>query len=223
MEAVILPGCSRKVSSMRSAICGLCRINSVAAMISERLLSIVCELISARGDRATGCDDVPAVGAGVDLEADHVVGIAQRHPGGGGVVEVPPAGGGRHGVGRGDRGAPLALRYPTDVALVGDTKRCLRALMPLLQPHKKDFLQKAQKSKAEWEKLMGERGTRNDKPMKPQVVGWELGKRIPPNAIVTSDSGTITTWWANMFPPYVAKCTAVREILRLWHAGCPMR
>ncbi len=94
----------------------------------------------------------------------------------------------------------ISLRYPTDVALVGDTKRCLRALMPLLQPHKKGFLQKAQKSKAEWEKLMGERGTRNDKPMKPQVVGWELGKRIPPNAIVTSDSGTITTWWARYVP-----------------------
>jgi pyruvate dehydrogenase (quinone) len=36
--------------------------------------------------------------------------------------------------------------------------------------------------------------------MKPQVVGWELGKRIPPNAIVTSDSGTITTWWARYVP-----------------------
>jgi pyruvate dehydrogenase (quinone)/pyruvate oxidase len=36
--------------------------------------------------------------------------------------------------------------------------------------------------------------------MKPQVVGWELGKRIPANAIVTSDSGTITTWWARYIP-----------------------
>jgi pyruvate dehydrogenase (quinone)/pyruvate oxidase len=94
----------------------------------------------------------------------------------------------------------ISLRYPTDVGLVGDTKRSLRALMPLLQPHKKDFLQKAQKSKAGWEKLMEERGTRDDKPMKPQVVGWELGKRIPSNAIVTSDSGTITTWWARYVP-----------------------
>ena len=47
---------------------------------------------------------------------------------------------------------------------------------------------------------MEERGTRPDKPMKPQVVGWELGKRIPSNAIVTSDSGTITTWWARYVP-----------------------
>jgi pyruvate dehydrogenase (quinone)/pyruvate oxidase len=36
--------------------------------------------------------------------------------------------------------------------------------------------------------------------MKPQVVGWELGKRIPSNAIVTSDSGTVTTWWARYVP-----------------------
>jgi pyruvate dehydrogenase (quinone) len=94
----------------------------------------------------------------------------------------------------------ISLRFPTDVGMVGDAKSCLRALIPLLKPHKKDFLQKAQKAKAEWEKLLEERGTRNDKPMKPQVIGWELGKRIPSNAIVTSDSGTITTWWARYVP-----------------------
>jgi pyruvate dehydrogenase (quinone)/pyruvate oxidase len=47
---------------------------------------------------------------------------------------------------------------------------------------------------------MEERGTRDDRPMKPQVIGWELGKRIPANAIVVSDSGTITTWWARFVP-----------------------
>jgi pyruvate dehydrogenase (quinone)/pyruvate oxidase len=83
---------------------------------------------------------------------------------------------------------------------VGDAKSCLRALRPLLQTHDKEFLQKAQQAKAEWQKLMEERGTRTDTPMKPQVVGWELGKRIPSNAIVTSDSGTITTWWARYVP-----------------------
>jgi pyruvate dehydrogenase (quinone)/pyruvate oxidase len=29
--------------------------------------------------------------------------------------------------------------------------------------------------------------------MKPQVVAWELGKRLPENAIISCDSGTITT------------------------------
>jgi pyruvate dehydrogenase (quinone)/pyruvate oxidase len=52
----------------------------------------------------------------------------------------------------------------------------------------------------EWWKLMEERGTRDDKPMKPQVVAWELGKRLAPNAIVSSDSGTIATWFARQIP-----------------------
>ena len=94
----------------------------------------------------------------------------------------------------------ISLRHPADVGLVGDAKNTLRALLPLLEKHDKGFLEKAQKAKAEWQKLMEERGTRPDKPMKPQVVGWELGKRIPSNAIVTSDSGTITTWWARYVP-----------------------
>jgi thiamine pyrophosphate-dependent acetolactate synthase large subunit-like protein len=69
----------------------------------------------------------------------------------------------------------ISLRHPADVALIGDTKTCLRALAPLLKPHDKSFLEKAQKGKAEWEKLMQERGTRDDKPMKPQ--GCWLGTR----------------------------------------------
>jgi pyruvate dehydrogenase (quinone)/pyruvate oxidase len=94
----------------------------------------------------------------------------------------------------------ISLRHPADVGLVGDSRSTLRALIPLLQRHDKGFLEKAQKGKLEWQKLMEDRGTRDDKPMKPQVIGWELGKRIPANAIVTSDSGTITTWWARYVP-----------------------
>ena len=94
----------------------------------------------------------------------------------------------------------VSLRHPADVALVGDARTCLRALIPFLHQHDRDFLAKAQHGKAQWQKLMEERGTRMDKPMKPSVVGWELGKRIPANAIVTSDSGTITTWWARYVP-----------------------
>jgi pyruvate dehydrogenase (quinone) len=94
----------------------------------------------------------------------------------------------------------ISLRYPADVGLVGSSKTCLRALIPLLKPHSKGFLKKAQRAKQDWEKLMEERATLPDKPMKPQVVGWELGKRMASNAIVTSDSGTITTWWARYVP-----------------------
>jgi pyruvate dehydrogenase (quinone)/pyruvate oxidase len=94
----------------------------------------------------------------------------------------------------------ISLRYPADVGLIGSSRPCLHALMPLLKKHDKGFLKKAQKAKKEWEELMETRGTNPETPLKPQVVGWELGKRLPANAIVTSDSGTITTWWARYVP-----------------------
>jgi len=94
----------------------------------------------------------------------------------------------------------ISLRYPADVGLIGSSCACLRALMPLLKKHDHGFLKKMQRRKKDWEGLMEERGTNPEKPLKPQVVGWELGKCIPANAIVTSDSGTITTWWARYVP-----------------------
>jgi pyruvate dehydrogenase (quinone)/pyruvate oxidase len=48
----------------------------------------------------------------------------------------------------------------------------------------------------DWWQIMEKRATRPDKPMKPQVVAWELGKRLRDDAIVSCDSGTVATWWA---------------------------
>jgi pyruvate dehydrogenase (quinone) len=62
------------------------------------------------------------------------------------------------------------------------------------------FLERAQHGYKKWSELMETRGTATDAPMKPQVVAHELGKRLPWNAIVTSDSGTNTTWWARHIP-----------------------
>lgn len=94
----------------------------------------------------------------------------------------------------------IALRYPVDVALVGDTAQTLEGLIPLLQAKSKAFLEKAQDRMKDWSELLKTRGTNTAHPMKPQVVGYELGKRIPPNAIVLGDSGTNTTWWARYVP-----------------------
>jgi pyruvate dehydrogenase (quinone)/pyruvate oxidase len=97
--------------------------------------------------------------------------------------------------------ARVGLRYPVEVGLVGDSRRTLRALLPLLeQKRDRRFLAHAQKGMREWRQLMEERGTRTDHPMKPQVVAWELGRRLRDDAIVCSDSGTITTWWARQIP-----------------------
>jgi pyruvate dehydrogenase (quinone) len=97
--------------------------------------------------------------------------------------------------------ARIGLRYPVEVGLVGDSRETLRHLLPLLQrKEKRSFLEKAQEGMKAWWQTMEERGTRADKPMKPQVVAWELGKRLRNDAIVSCDSGTITTWWARQIP-----------------------
>jgi pyruvate dehydrogenase (quinone) len=91
----------------------------------------------------------------------------------------------------------IGLRYPVEVGLVGDSKNSLFALIPLLK-RKEDrrFLEAAQAGMKDWWELMEKRATRTDKPMKPQVVARELGKRLRDDAIVSCDSGTIATWWS---------------------------
>jgi pyruvate dehydrogenase (quinone)/pyruvate oxidase len=94
----------------------------------------------------------------------------------------------------------ISLRYPADVALVGDSAETLDLLIPHLKQKSKSFLEKSQERMKDWNELMVKRGTATDMPMKPQVVAYELGKRLKSDAIVTSDSGTITTWWARHIP-----------------------
>jgi len=95
----------------------------------------------------------------------------------------------------------IGLRFPVDVGLVGDSRRVLRELLPRLI-HKPDrsFLEKIQKQITEWRQITEDRASRRDMPMKPQVIAHELGKQLRSDAIVSCDSGTITTWWARHIP-----------------------
>jgi len=94
-------------------------------------------------------------------------------------------------------GARMGLRHPVDVELIGDAKATLAALIPLLKHQKKrGFLEEYQDRMKSWNDLMEKRGTREDMPMKPQVVTYTLNKLLDDNAIVSSDSGTIATWSA---------------------------
>jgi pyruvate dehydrogenase (quinone)/pyruvate oxidase len=95
----------------------------------------------------------------------------------------------------------IGLRYPVEVGLVGDARRTLQRLIPLLRRNRhRRFLERAQSGMRQWWALMEAYGSRMDKPMKPQVVAWELGKHLPENAIISCDSGTIATWWARHIP-----------------------
>ncbi len=93
--------------------------------------------------------------------------------------------------------ARVGLRYTADVGLVGDCRGVLSALLPLInRKEDRSFLEKAQERMKEWNWLMEERGTRTDMPMKPQVVTYHLNRLLDSDAIVSADSGTITTWAA---------------------------
>ena len=95
----------------------------------------------------------------------------------------------------------LGLRYPVEVGLVGDSRRSLEALIPLLKGNAdRSFLRQTQAKMHTWRQELAEQGSRQDTPMRPQLVAWELGKRLAPDAVVAADSGTVTTWWARYIP-----------------------
>lgn len=116
----------------------------------------------------------------------------------------------------------IGLRFPVEMGLIGDTQRTLAALLPLLKPKTdRGFLEQAQKGMEEWQALMLERGTRSDLPMKPQVVAHELGRRLPDNAIVSCDSGTIATWWARHIPVKRGQKHSISGTLATMACGLP--
>ncbi len=91
----------------------------------------------------------------------------------------------------------IGLRYPVSIGLVGDAKATLQALLPMLQRKTdRSFLEKAQKGMREWWDLMRTRETRDDSPVKPQVVARHVNELLRDDAIISTDSGTITTWAA---------------------------
>lgn len=95
----------------------------------------------------------------------------------------------------------LGLRYPVEVGLVGDSRRSLEALIPLLKGNAdRSFLRQTQAKMHTWRQELAEQGSRQDTPMRPQLVAWELGKRLAKDAVVAADSGTVTTWWARYIP-----------------------
>jgi len=116
----------------------------------------------------------------------------------------------------------IGLRYPVEVGLVGDSASTLRELIPQLR-HKSDrsFLEAAQAGMRDWWELMEKRGTRRDKPMKPQVVAWELGKLRRSDAIVSCDSGTIATWWARQIPAKRGQMHTLSGNLATMASGLP--
>ena len=91
----------------------------------------------------------------------------------------------------------IGLRYPVEIGLVGDSKLILSALLPLLnQKDNPEFLKSKQKAMKNWNRLLEEKSTRTDKPIKPQVIAKAVSDELDDNAIISVDCGTNTSWAA---------------------------
>jgi pyruvate dehydrogenase (quinone) len=91
----------------------------------------------------------------------------------------------------------IGLRFPVEVGLCGDARSTLQVLIPHVR-HREDrsFLEAAQTGMKQWREVLHTRSHREDVPMKPQVVAQALNELLADDAIVSTDSGTITTWVA---------------------------
>ncbi len=94
-------------------------------------------------------------------------------------------------------GRLVGMRYPMEVPLVGDAATTLRALIPLLKRKEDRVWQEEIESNVKrWWEILDDRALQDAKPLNPQRVFHELSKRVPDRAILTSDSGSATNWWA---------------------------
>jgi pyruvate dehydrogenase (quinone) len=100
----------------------------------------------------------------------------------------------------------IGLRYPVEVGLVGDSKRILLALLPLLSNKEKEegksqgFLKSKQQAMKKWNDVLHQQSNSNtknkDRPIKPQFIASAVSEELNDNAIVSVDSGTNTIWAA---------------------------
>ncbi len=91
----------------------------------------------------------------------------------------------------------IGMRYPMEVNLLGDAADTLRALIPLLtRKEDRSWREEIASGIERWWRILDEQAKQPADPINPQLVFHELSSRIPDGAILTSDSGSSTDWWA---------------------------
>lgn len=94
-------------------------------------------------------------------------------------------------------GRMQSIRYPMDVNLSGDSAETLRALLPLLERKAdRSWQQEIEKNVKNWWNLISKWAQREANPLNPRLLFEELSPRLPDNCILTSDSGSSSSWTA---------------------------
>ncbi|MDB5263260.1 MAG: poxB [Adhaeribacter sp.] len=94
-------------------------------------------------------------------------------------------------------GRMQSIRYPMEVNLTGDSAETLKALIPLLE-RKTDrtWQNQIEQQVKDWWQLIHEQAGREANPLNPRLLFEELSPRLPDNCILTSDSGSSSSWTA---------------------------
>jgi pyruvate dehydrogenase (quinone) len=94
-------------------------------------------------------------------------------------------------------GRHVGNRYPVEVGLVGDAAETLETLLHLL-PEAEDLSWRAEVEQAvrSWHALAEERAQLPAQPLNPELVVRTLSWRLPENAMVSVDVGSVTYWYA---------------------------
>ena len=94
-------------------------------------------------------------------------------------------------------GRMLSIRYPMEVNLIGDSAATLRALLPLLEDKRdRSWRRQIEEDVADWWQVLEARAMNDANPINPQRVFWELSSRLPPDCILSADSGSSANWYA---------------------------
>ena len=103
-------------------------------------------------------------------------------------------------------GRHLGNRYPVEVGLVGDAAETLTALLPLLEdksesPWRTDVVGQVER----WHRIAAERAGSDAVPLSPERVVAALTPRLPADAQVSVDVGSVVYWYARhlTLPPGV--------------------
>ena len=111
-------------------------------------------------------------------------------------------------------GRMLNIRYPMEIGLTGDSAETLRALIPHLKRKKdRSWRQGIEEEVERWWEIVAERAHDSADPLNPQLVFHELSERLPDRAILTSDSGSATNWWARQLRMRAGMKTALSGTL----------
>ncbi|MCK0512443.1 thiamine pyrophosphate-requiring protein [Aromatoleum buckelii] len=91
----------------------------------------------------------------------------------------------------------LNLRYPMEVALLGDAKETLQGLLPhLVAKPDRAWRATIEHGVERWWRVLEGRALNTAHPINPQRVFWELSPRLPERCILTCDSGSAANWYA---------------------------